>query len=136
MPPMCGTPGSQGPSGSLGCCLWDTGRGRWDQPWIGCGCSWRGFPRPHPIFPSFSWLSIPVYGLPRWLSGKRIHLPNRRCWFDPWVRKIPWKRAWQLNSAFFFWEILWTEETCELQSMGFKMLDMTERLSTAYICMK
>jgi len=19
----------------------------------------------------------------------------RRCWFDPWVRKIPWRRAWQ-----------------------------------------
>ena len=19
----------------------------------------------------------------------------KRCWFDPWVRKIPWRRAWQ-----------------------------------------
>ena len=23
---------------------------------------------------------------------KRIHLPSRRCGFDPWVRKIPWRR--------------------------------------------
>ena len=28
-------------------------------------------------------------GLPRWLSGKRIHLQCRRCGFDPWVRRSP-----------------------------------------------
>ena len=26
---------------------------------------------------------------------QRIHLPARRHGFDPWVRKIPWKRKWQ-----------------------------------------
>ena len=31
----------------------------------------------------------------------RIH---KRCGFDPWVWKIPWKRAWQLNPAFLPWE--------------------------------
>ena len=39
-------------------------------------------------------------GLPRWLSGKEsICLPMqelRRCRLDPWVRKIPWRRKWQL----------------------------------------
>ena len=25
----------------------------------------------------------------------RICLPSRRCSFDPWVGKIPWRRAWQ-----------------------------------------
>ena len=24
----------------------------------------------------------------------------RRCWFDPWVGKIPWRRKWQLNPVF------------------------------------
>ena len=24
-----------------------------------------------------------------------IHLPSRRCRFDPWVGKIPWRRNWQ-----------------------------------------
>ena len=24
----------------------------------------------------------------------------KRCGFDPWVRKIPWKRAWQTTPVF------------------------------------
>ena len=27
----------------------------------------------------------------------RTHLQGRGCWFDPWVRKIPWRRKWQLT---------------------------------------
>ena len=37
-----------------------------------------------------------------------------RCGFDPWVRKIPWRRKWQLTPA---WRIPWTEEPGGLQSM-------------------
>jgi len=25
---------------------------------------------------------------------------TRRCGFNPWVRKIPWRRAWQLTPVF------------------------------------
>ena len=25
---------------------------------------------------------------------------NTRCRFDPWVRKMPWRRAWQPTPAF------------------------------------
>ena len=25
---------------------------------------------------------------------------RKRCWFVPWVRKIPWRRAWQLTPVF------------------------------------
>ena len=32
---------------------------------------------------------------PWWLRGKKIHLQCRRHEFDPWVRKIPWRRKWQ-----------------------------------------
>ena len=38
--------------------------------------------------------------VPRWLSRWRIHLPcrrHRRCGFDPWVGKMPWKRKWQFT---------------------------------------
>ena len=25
---------------------------------------------------------------------------QERCWFDPWVEKIPWRRAWQPTPVF------------------------------------
>ena len=31
---------------------------------------------------------------------QRICLQCRRCRFDPWVRKIPWRRAWQPTPVF------------------------------------
>ena len=31
-------------------------------------------------------------GLPRWCSGKESICQCRRCGFDPWIRKIPWRR--------------------------------------------
>ena len=46
---------------------------------------------------------ITISGLPRWFSGKSILLPvreKRRCGFDPWVRKIPWRRKWQPTPVF------------------------------------
>ena len=33
-----------------------------------------------------------IFGLPLWLSRKRIRLQCRRPGFDPWVGKIPWRR--------------------------------------------
>ena len=37
--------------------------------------------------------------------------------FDPWVRKIPWRRAWQPTPVFLPGESPWTEEPGGLQSM-------------------
>ena len=34
-----------------------------------------------------------------WLSS-RFHLQCRRCGFDPWVEKIPWRRTWQPTPIF------------------------------------
>jgi len=42
-----------------------------------------------------------LYGFPRWLSGKEIACQCRRCSFNPWVRKIPWRRKWQPISVLF-----------------------------------
>ena len=39
-------------------------------------------------------------GLPRWLSGKESACQCKRLRFDPWVRKILWRRAWQLTLVF------------------------------------
>ena len=42
-------------------------------------------------------------GFPDWASGKEPACQCRRCkklWFNPWARKIPWRRAWQLTSVF------------------------------------
>ena len=43
------------------------------------------------------WLSLSVYvwAFPRWLSGKESTCQCRRCGFNPWVRKMPWRRKWQ-----------------------------------------
>ena len=35
-----------------------------------------------------------------WLTWRRICLPCRRPGFDPWVRKIPWRREWQPTLVF------------------------------------
>ena len=39
-------------------------------------------------------------GLPRWLSGKESACQHRRHGFDPWVRKIPWRRKCQSTPVF------------------------------------
>ena len=39
-------------------------------------------------------------------------------WVRSWVRKIPWRRAWQLTPVLLPEESPWTEEPDGLQSMG------------------
>ena len=41
-----------------------------------------------------------LVGLPRWLSNKVSACQCRRCGFDPWVGKIPWRRKWQPTPVF------------------------------------
>ena len=38
--------------------------------------------------------------LPMWLNGLRICLQHRRCRFNPWVGKIPWRRVLQPTPVF------------------------------------
>ena len=60
-------------------------------------------------------------GFPGGASGKesacqcRRHKSRR---FDPWVGKIPWRRAWQPTPVSLPGEPPWTEEPGGLQSMG------------------
>ena len=51
-------------------------------------------------FCSFPWH---YEGLPRWPSGKEPAFQcrrHRKHGLDPWVRKIPWSRKWQLTPVF------------------------------------
>ena len=44
--------------------------------------------------------SIKEIGLPWWLSDKEFTLQCRRHRFNPWVRKMHWKRKWQPSPVF------------------------------------
>ena len=65
-------------------------------------------------------LSDSLMGFPGGASGKNPTCQCRRhktCGFDPWVRKILWRRAWQPTAVSLPGES-WTEEPGRLQSMG------------------
>ena len=47
-------------------------------------------------------------GLPLWLRGQRLCPQRGRPEFDPWVRKIPWRRKWQPTLWVLAWKIPWT----------------------------
>ena len=46
-----------------------------------------------------------------------VNAGDMRRGFDPWVGKIPWRRA-RTHSSVLAWRIPWTEEPGGLQSMG------------------
>ena len=66
---------------------------------------------------------VPYYTLLAFPGGVRGKEPthqcrkHKRCGFDPWVRKIPWKRAWQPTLVFLPGESH-GQEPGGLQSLG------------------
>ena len=58
------------------------------------------------------------FGLPWWLRGKGSARQCRRRGFDPWFRKIPWRRKWQTHPSILTWKIPWMEKPGRLLSMG------------------
>ena len=64
---------------------------------------------------------VHLYGLPRWHSGKESACKcgrHKRCGFNPWVRKISWRRARATHSSILAWRIPRTEKPGGLQSIG------------------
>ena len=55
-----------------------------------------------------------IDGLPRWCQWVKNLPANagtcKRRGFDPWVGKIPWRRAWQLTPVFLPVEPPWTKD--------------------------
>ena len=46
------------------------------------------------------WRLLANLGLPWWPNGKESTCQCRRHRFDPWSRKIPWRRKWQPTQVF------------------------------------
>ena len=63
-------------------------------------------------------------GLPTWFSGKESACQCRSCGFDPWVRKIPWRRAWQPTPV--FWRIPGQRSLVGCSPWGHKESDTAE----------
>ena len=83
-------------------------------------------------YPQKSWVdgkdsNYILWGLPSWLSGKESGCQYRRCRFNPWVGKIPWRRNRQHTPVF----LPWTEEPGGPQSMGSQESDMTSWLNNS-----
>jgi len=73
---------------------------------------------PEPLkFQNFLWLLLYLV-FPGWLRQQGIHLHCRKPGFDPWVGKIPWRKARQPTPVFLPGESPWAEEPGRLQSMG------------------
>ena len=63
------------------------------------------------------WVESLISGLPWWFRGKESSCRCRRHGFDSWVGKIPLGKEMASHSSTLAWEIPWTEEPGELQSM-------------------
>jgi len=67
--------------------------------------------------------------VPWWLSGKESACQCRRCGFDPWVGKIPWRRKWQLTPIFLPGESHGQRSLAGYSPWDHKESDTTERLN-------
>jgi len=70
-------------------------------------------------------------GFPRWFSDKESAHQCRRHGFNPWVRKIPWRRKWQPTPVFLPEKSHGQKSLAGYSPWDRKELDTTERLSTA-----
>ena len=58
------------------------------------------------------------FGLLWWLSGKEPACQCRRHGFDPWVRKIPWRKKWQRTPVFLPESVSHSVVSDSMQSHG------------------
>ena len=81
---------------------------------------------------SISISSRTFHHLPRWCSSKESAYQcrtHRRCRFNPWVRKIPWRTKWQPTSVILHGKSHGQRSLVGYSSWGHKEADTTERLS-------
>ena len=70
-----------------------------------------------------------IWGFPGGASGKESACQCGRCKrheFNHWVRKIPWRRAWQPTPVFLPRESHGQRSLAGYSPWGLKELDMTE----------
>ena len=71
-------------------------------------------------------------GLSCWLCGKESACQcrrRRRHGFDPWVKKIPWRKKWLPTPVFLPGKVRGQRSLAGFSSWGHKELDLTEWLS-------
>ena len=87
-------------------------------------------PLPLYVFPKRIKLGRPFLGLPRWLMVRNLPANQYRRLkgggFDPWVRKIPWRRAWQPTPVFLPGESHGQRSLVGYSPWGHKESDRTE----------
>ena len=80
--------------------------------------------------------SLQVYkswGFPGGASGKESacqHRRRKRCRFDPWVRKVPWRMKWQSTPVFLSGESHGQRSLVGYSQRDCKESDMTDGLRT------
>ena len=72
-----------------------------------------------------------VAWLPWCLSGKESACQSRRCRFDPWVEKSPWRRKWQPTPVFLPGKPHGQRNLAGYSPWGRKESDMTYRLNNS-----
>ena len=70
-----------------------------------------------------------ILGLFWWLRQQRICLQCKRPKFDPWARKIPWRRKWQPTPVFLAGEFHGQRSLAGYSSWGHKESEITELLT-------
>ena len=120
---------------------WRRGQPGWSTSQSGPGMVRRpeGHETSHPLPTSTSWRACPAqlivlfYKIPfitNWAylvaQRQRIRLQCRRPGFGPWVRKIPWRRAWQPTPVFLPGESHGQRSLAGYSPWGHKGLDTTE----------
>ena len=72
-------------------------------------------------------------GLPQWLNGKKspCNAGDERHGFNPWVRKMPWRRAWQPTPVFLPRELHGQRKLMGYRPWGHKVGTRTEHTCNA-----
>ena len=78
---------------------------------------------------SFSIHLLSFYGLPWWLSIKRLCPSRQEMWVQSLGGEDLLEKAMATHSSILAWRIPWTEEPDGLQSMGLQVSDMTKLTS-------
>ena len=78
------------------------------------------------LIKSFFWL---LFGFPGGSNGKESACKCRRPRFNSWVRKIPWRRAWQVTPVFLPGESHGQRSLEGYRPQNHKEPDMTEQLT-------
>ena len=72
----------------------------------------------------------------QWFKKKKILQLSRRLGFNPWVKKIPWRRRWQTTLVFLAVRFHGQKHLAGYCPWGLKELDVTEHAYTLILSYK